>query len=105
MCIAKGKGVGQSGPGFEAADASAANAPAADSAFRGVVGGRNVTLLEEKAVGTPVITQAEQEFLQTSQRRHGLVVNTWRGLNPAIELVNTMAAVRWHILKQLAYLV
>ena len=58
--IAEREGVDQTWPGFEAPDAAAANPPAADSPFGGVVGGRDVTLLKEKAIGMPVVAETKQ---------------------------------------------
>ena len=94
VCVAECEGVGQAGPGFKAPNASAASAPAADGSFSRIVGGRNAALLKEQAIRGPIITQAEQEFLQTSQGVHGLVVNTWWDLDLAVELVNPVPAVR-----------
>ena len=74
VCVAECEGVGQAGPGFKAPNASAASAPAADGSFSRIVGGRNAALLKEQAIRGPIITQAEQELLQTSQGVHGLLV-------------------------------
>ena len=105
MGVAECEGVGQPGAGFEAADASAANAPAANRPFSGIVGGRDVTLLEEKPIRMPVVTQAEQQFLQTGQGVHRLIVDTWRGLDLAIKLVHSVPAIRRQILEQLPHFI
>ena len=72
--ITEREGVGQTVPSLEASDAAAADAPAADGSFGGVIGRRDVLLPEEKTIGTPVVAQAEQEFLQARQGEHVLLI-------------------------------
>ena len=62
--ITEGEGVDQTWPGFEAPDAAAANPPAANDPFGGVVGGWHLVLFEEKAIAGPIIAQTKQQFLQ-----------------------------------------
>lgn len=43
--------------------------------------------------------------MQTSQGRHGLIVDAGKGFDLALELVNPVAAIRWQLLQELPYII
>ena len=103
--VAEGKGVDQPRPGLEAAHAATADAPVADDALSGVVGGRNVSLLQEVAIRRPVIAETQEELLQAGQWGHCAVAGAWRGRNLAVELVNALSTLWWQLVKQQAHFI